>query len=69
MSIHKHTRDLRWGLTGSTYLYSPLLFDPIFTPIFTAVFGAATLGSTGITLASIGTAIATTSLTSGVTIQ
>ncbi|KQV33151.1 MULTISPECIES: hypothetical protein [unclassified Rhizobium] len=68
MSVHTHMRDLRWGLSHSTYLYSPLVFDPIFTPLFTAVFGTAGIAigtSTTITFASIASAIATTAVTMG----
>ena len=71
MSIHKHMRDLRWGLSGSTYLYSPLVFDPIFTPLFSAVFSAATFtaGAATTTLVSVASAIATTAITKGIQIR
>lgn len=71
MSIHKHSRDLRWGLSGSTYLYSPLVFDPVIFPLFSAMFagGTFTIAGSSTTLVSLAAALATTGITSGVIIR
>ncbi|WP_426235883.1 hypothetical protein [Pararhizobium sp. DWP1-1-3] len=55
---------MNWVENTTTH-YSQVLFDPILTPIFTTIFGAATIGATGITVASVATAIATTAITIG----
>ncbi len=77
MSLKRHyetmTSEEIYRRACESYLYSssslmppPPAYDPIFTPIFTAVFGTATIGSTGITIASVATAIATTALSIGI---
>jgi hypothetical protein len=53
-------------LYNSTFLRSPPpCYDPIFTPIFTAIFGSITIGTTGISVAAVASALATTALTIG----
>lgn len=68
MSIHRRLMTQRYGLEHSTFLYSPVVFDPIFTPIFTAIIGSGgfTIGATTISYASIASAIATTALSIGI---
>jgi hypothetical protein len=68
MSIHRRLMMQRYGLDHSTFLYSPVVFDPIFTPIFTAILGTGgiTIGASTITYASIASAIATTALSIGI---
>jgi hypothetical protein len=56
----------RYGLAHTSSLYSQVVFDPIFTPLMGAIFGTATIGATGITWASVASAIATTALTIGI---
>ena len=65
MSVHRRLMMQRYGLEHTTFLYSPVVFDPIFTPIFTAALGAGGLGfGAGAVsfLAPIASAIATTAL-------
>lgn len=68
MSIHRSIMMRRYGLEHSTFLYSPVVFDPIFTPLFTAILGTGglTIGATTISYAAIASAIATTALSIGV---
>lgn len=67
MSLHRSLMMRRYGLEHSTFLYSPVVFDPIFTPLFTAILGTGglTIGATTITYASIASAIATTAISIG----
>ena len=65
-----HLRHIwEYTLRRTTTHYPIARRDPIFTPIFTTVFGTATIAGTSITIASVASAIATTSLIKGIQIH
>jgi hypothetical protein len=68
MSVHRRLMMQRYGLEHSTFLYSPVVFDPIFTPMFigAGLTGGFTIGAATISYASIASAIATTALSIGI---
>ncbi|MBB4348026.1 hypothetical protein [Aliirhizobium cellulosilyticum] len=69
MSIHHRMMLQRYGLGHTSSLYSQVVFDPIFTPLFTAIIGNVTIGATGITVASVASAITVTALTGGIIVR
>jgi len=59
----------RYGLGHTSSLYSQVVFDPIFTPLFTAIIGNVAIGATGITVASVASAITVTALSGGIIVR
>ena len=69
MSMHHQRMLARYGLAQTSSLYSQVAFDPIFTPLFTAILGNVTIGATGITVASVASAITVTALSGGMIVR